>query len=68
MAIWFAEIKELDCKGWGLYKQGKNEEALDMLQKSWDLRRKLEVSLKLPNDIPTSRVFCTETAWEAFWC
>jgi tetratricopeptide (TPR) repeat protein len=29
----------LDCKGWGLYKQGKYGEALDILQKSWDLRR-----------------------------
>jgi tetratricopeptide (TPR) repeat protein len=30
----------LHSKGWGLYKQGKYEEALDILQKSWDLRRK----------------------------
>jgi tetratricopeptide (TPR) repeat protein len=29
----------LHSKGWGLYKQGKYIEALDMLQKSWDLRR-----------------------------
>jgi tetratricopeptide (TPR) repeat protein len=29
----------LDCKGWGLYKQGKYQEALEILQKSWDLRR-----------------------------
>ena len=29
----------LDCKGWGLYKQGKYKEALDILQSSWDLRR-----------------------------
>jgi len=29
----------LDCKGWGLYKQGKYEEALGILQKSWDIRR-----------------------------
>ena len=28
----------LHTKGWGLYKQGKYSEALDMLQKSWDLR------------------------------
>jgi TolB-like protein/Tfp pilus assembly protein PilF len=28
----------LDCKGWGLYKQGKNEEALKVLEKSWELR------------------------------
>jgi len=27
-------------KGWGLYKQGKYQEALDLLQKSWDLRMK----------------------------
>ena len=30
----------LDYKGWGLYKLGKYKEALDILQKSWDLRRK----------------------------
>ena len=29
----------LDTKGWGLYKQGKYQEAYDILQKSWDLRR-----------------------------
>jgi tetratricopeptide (TPR) repeat protein len=29
----------LHTKGWGLYKQGKFREALDILQKSWDLRR-----------------------------
>jgi hypothetical protein len=30
----------LDTKGLGLYKQGKYKEALDILQQSWDLRRK----------------------------
>jgi tetratricopeptide (TPR) repeat protein len=30
----------LDCKGWGLYKKGRFEEARDILQRSWDLRRK----------------------------
>ena len=29
----------LDTKGWGLYKQGKYKEALEILQKSWDIRR-----------------------------
>jgi tetratricopeptide (TPR) repeat protein len=29
----------LDAKGWGLYKQGRYQEALEILQKSWDLRR-----------------------------
>jgi tetratricopeptide (TPR) repeat protein len=29
----------LHTKGWGLYKQGKYKEALDMLQDSWNLRR-----------------------------
>jgi tetratricopeptide (TPR) repeat protein len=29
----------LHTKGWGLYKLGKYQEALDFLQKSWDLRR-----------------------------
>jgi tetratricopeptide (TPR) repeat protein len=28
----------LYTKGWGLYKQGKYQEALEILQKSWDLR------------------------------
>jgi tetratricopeptide (TPR) repeat protein len=32
----------LHAKGWGLYKQGKYQEALDTLQKSWDLRRKYD--------------------------
>ena len=30
----------LHTKGWGLYKQGKYQEAIDVLQKSWDLRMK----------------------------
>jgi tetratricopeptide (TPR) repeat protein len=30
----------LDTKGWGLYKQGKNREALEFLEKSWHLRMK----------------------------
>jgi tetratricopeptide (TPR) repeat protein len=29
----------LHTKGWGLYKQGKYKEALEILQKSWDIRR-----------------------------
>ena len=33
------QYEYLDTKGWGLYKQGKYQEALDMLQKSWDLRK-----------------------------
>ena len=28
----------LDCKGWGLYKQGKYKEALNILEKCWDIR------------------------------
>jgi len=28
----------LDTKGWGLYKQGKNTEALKFLEKSWELK------------------------------
>ena len=31
--------KYLESKGWGFYKQGKYPEALETLQKSWDLRR-----------------------------
>jgi tetratricopeptide (TPR) repeat protein len=33
----------LHTKGWGLYKQGKYKEALEILQKSWDLRRQYAV-------------------------
>ena len=29
----------LHTKGWGLYKQGKSQDALEILQKSWSLRR-----------------------------
>ncbi len=29
----------LHTKGWGLYKQGNYQEALEILQKSWDIRR-----------------------------
>jgi TolB-like protein/Tfp pilus assembly protein PilF len=28
----------LDTKGWGLYKQGKYKEALEFLEKSWDVK------------------------------
>ena len=28
----------LDTKGWGLYKQGKYKEALEVLEKSWELK------------------------------
>jgi AraC-like DNA-binding protein/tetratricopeptide (TPR) repeat protein len=28
--------KYLDLKGWGLYKQGKNKEALEVLEKTWN--------------------------------
>jgi AraC-like DNA-binding protein/Tfp pilus assembly protein PilF/TolB-like protein len=30
----------LDSKGWGLYKQGKYQEALELMKRSWDLRLK----------------------------
>jgi tetratricopeptide (TPR) repeat protein len=30
--------KFVDTKGWGLYKQGKNKEALKLLERSWDLK------------------------------
>ena len=33
----------LHTKGWGLYKQRKYKEALDILQRSWDLRREKAV-------------------------
>ena len=32
------QYEYLDTKGWGLFKQGKYQEALVILQKSWDLR------------------------------
>jgi tetratricopeptide (TPR) repeat protein/AraC-like DNA-binding protein len=28
----------LDCKGWGAYKMGRYEEALELLEKSWNLK------------------------------
>ncbi len=33
-------INTSHIKGWALYKQGKFQEALELLQKSWDLRMK----------------------------
>jgi len=30
--------KYFDCKGWGLYKQGRFKEALEFLEKSWELK------------------------------
>jgi tetratricopeptide (TPR) repeat protein len=33
-------FSSLHTKGWGLFKQGKYKEALDLLQTSWDLRKK----------------------------
>ena len=33
----------LHTKGWGLYKQGRYQEAKEILQKSWDLRREKAV-------------------------
>jgi tetratricopeptide (TPR) repeat protein len=33
----------LHTKGWGSYKQGSYHEAMELLQKSWDLRRELAV-------------------------
>jgi AraC-like DNA-binding protein/TolB-like protein/Tfp pilus assembly protein PilF len=37
----------LECKGWGLYKQGKYQASLDLLQKSWDVRLAYRHSLYL---------------------
>jgi Tfp pilus assembly protein PilF len=34
------DYASLHSKGWGLYKQGKYQEALEILQNSWDLRMK----------------------------
>ena len=33
----------MHTKGYGLYKQGKYNEALELLQESWDLRRERAV-------------------------
>jgi tetratricopeptide (TPR) repeat protein len=33
----------MDTKGWGLYKQGKYQQALEILQKSWEIRREQAV-------------------------
>ena len=33
----------LHTKGWGLYKQGEYQQALEILQKSWNIRRKQAV-------------------------
>ena len=35
------------CKGWGLYKKGKNEEVLGILGKSWELKSFYEYDLYL---------------------
>ncbi len=43
LAITSDNYNYLRTKGWGLYKQGKYKEALDILQKSWDLRREKAV-------------------------
>ena len=53
MKVWSLLIRHLKLspdnynylytKGWGLYKQGKYKEALEILQKSWDLRREKDV-------------------------
>ena len=37
----------LHTEGWGLYKQGKYQEALDLLEKSWNLRLRYRHSLFL---------------------
>ena len=33
------DYEYLDTKGWGLYKQDKYQDALEILQKSWDIRK-----------------------------
>ena len=37
------DFKFLHIKGWGLYKQGSQHQALELLQKSWDLRMQKSV-------------------------
>jgi tetratricopeptide (TPR) repeat protein len=37
------DFEFLHIKGWGLYKQGRKQQALELLQKSWDLRKRYSV-------------------------
>lgn len=37
------DFRFMHIKGWGLYKQGRQQEALELLQKSWDLRMEYAV-------------------------
>jgi tetratricopeptide (TPR) repeat protein/TolB-like protein len=37
----------LHTRGWGLFKQGKYDEALEILQKSWDIRREKSIYSQL---------------------
>jgi tetratricopeptide (TPR) repeat protein len=37
------DFEFLHIKGWGLYKQGRQQQALELLQKSWDLRMQKSV-------------------------
>jgi tetratricopeptide (TPR) repeat protein len=45
----YAKFSYLDTKGWGLYKQGKPKEALELLESNWNLRPmyNIEASLHL---------------------
>jgi tetratricopeptide (TPR) repeat protein len=43
LALSIGNYEYLDTKAWGLYKQGKYKEALELLEKSWDLRMKYAV-------------------------
>ena len=37
------DFRFMHIKGWGLYKQGSQQQALELLQKSWDLRMQKSV-------------------------
>jgi AraC-like DNA-binding protein/TolB-like protein/Tfp pilus assembly protein PilF len=37
------DFEFLYIKGWGLYKQGRKQQALELLQRSWDLRKQYSV-------------------------
>lgn len=43
LALSPGNFEYLDTKGWGLYKKGNYQEALDILTKSWNLRREQAV-------------------------
>ncbi len=58
------EYIALECKGWGLYKQGKYHEALGLLQKSWNSRLSYRHSLYLHLEAAKKAVAENKTSYE----